>query len=412
MAVCSFWIQCRTRKSNEKLLAICFLPGNSFRMKPFGPMQPFSPVSVVDQLVQYLRNAILKGELWGTMPGVRYLANQLEVGSNTVIAAVARLEREGFLVPQGPGKRSRITLPQGAKPRGMRVAILLYEQSDALRGYIVELRHALSEAGHPAHICSRNLLGMKMNLNRVKRMVAQEEADAWVIFAGTREILNWFAEQPVPAFAYGGRRRSVDIAGAGPDKLIGQKDLVERLVSLGHRRIVILAREERRKPTLALFEKTFIERLELHGIPTGPYNLPDWKDSAEGLCKCLDRCFELTPPTAIFMDEMHIFVAAQHHLAQKGIIAPRDVSLACGDPDPAFDWCRPSVAHISWDSRILVRRILRWANEIALGKDNRRQLAIKSTFVDGGTIGPAPIRDAKPGHASVRPPDAGSRLIT
>lgn len=373
---------------NEKFLANYFHNGNGIHMKSF------SPVSVVDQFVEHLRDAILRGELGGTMPGVRYLANLQGVGSNTVIAAVAQLEREGFLLPQGPGKRSRITLPDGAKPRPMRVAILLYEQSDATRSYIVELRHALSEAGHPAHLCSRNLLDMKMDLNRVKRMVAQEEADAWVIFAGTREILTWFAEQPVPAFAYGGRRRSVNIAGASADKLIGQKDMVERLVSLGHRRIVLILREERRRPTPGLFEKTFLERLELHGIPTGPYNLPDWEDSADGLCNCLDRCFEMTPPTAIFIDEMHIFLAAQQHLAQKGILAPRDVSLICGDPDPAFDWCRPSVAHIHWDSRVLVRRILRWANEIALGKDDRRQLAIKTTFVDGGTIGPAPQRGA------------------
>lgn len=353
-------------------------------------MNPFSPISIVDQFAAHLREAILRGELVGTLPGIRLLADMQGVGSNTVIAALERLTREGFLLPQGPGKRSKVVIPEGVKPQGLRVAILLYEQSDATRSYIVELRHALSQAGHPAHICSRNLLDMKMDLSRVKRMVAQEEADAWVIFAGSKEILTWFAEQPVPAFAYAGRRRSVDIAGAGPDKLIGQKVLIERLVALGHRRIVMLAREERRKPTLGLFEQTFLERLEVHGIPIGRYNLPEWEDSSEGLCKCLDRCYEVTPPTAIFIGEMHIFVAAQQHLAQKGILAPRDVSLICGDPDPAFDWCRPSVAHISWDSRVLIRRILRWANEIALGKENRRQLAIKSTFVDGGTVGPAP----------------------
>lgn len=353
-------------------------------------MKSFSSISIVDQFAEHLREAILRGELVGTLPGIRLLADMQGVGSNTVIAALERLAGEGFLLPQGPGKRSKVVIPEGVKPRGLRVAILLYEQSDATRGYMVELRHALSEAGYPAHFSSKSLLDLKMNLGRVQRMVAQEEADAWVIFAGSKEILSWFAEQPLPAFAYGGRRRTVEIAGAGPDKRIGQKALVERLVALGHRRIVILAREERRKPTPALFEKTFLERLEMHGIPTGPYNLPEWDDSSEGLFKCLDRCFEVTPPTAIFIEEMAIFVAAQHHLAQRGIIAPRDVSLICGDPDPAFDWCRPSIAHISWDSRVLVRRILRWANEIALGKDSRRQLAIKSTFVDGGTIGPAP----------------------
>ena len=231
---------------------------------------------------------------------------------------------------------------------------------------------------------------MDMNLGRVKRLMAREEADAWIIFAGTREILSWFAGQAVPVFALGGRRRDVGIAGAGPDKRIGQKDLVDRLIALGHRRIVILAREERRKPAPGLFEKTFLERLESHGIRTGAYNLPDWEDGPDGLFKCLDRCFKFTPPTALYSDEVHVFLAAQQYLAQRGILAPRDVSLICGDPGPAFDWMRPSVAHIKWDSRVLIRHILRWAGAVILGKDRRRQYDIKSTFVDGDTIGPVP----------------------
>lgn len=352
-------------------------------------MKHFTARTVCDQFTDYLRESIMSGEMSGLMPGIKLMAEKLGVSPSTVIAAVARLESEGFLRPQGPGRPSRIVLPEGLKPQALRVAILLYEKSDATRDYLVELRHALSEAGHPAHFCSKSLLDVKMNLGRVKRLVAQEEADAWVIFAGTREILSWFAEEGPPAFAYGGRRRSIEIAGAGPDKLIGQKTLVERLVALGHRRVVILAREERRKPAPALFERTFIERLEAYGIPTGVYNLPDWDDGPAGLFECLDRYYRSTPPTAIFTEEMHIFLAIQQHLAQRGILTPRDVSLICGNPDPAFDWLRPSVAHIRWDSRVLVRHILNWTDSVARGKDDRRQFAIKSSFVDGETIGPA-----------------------
>lgn len=351
-------------------------------------MQNFIARSVCDQFTEYLREAIVSGSLRGYMPGIRYLAGDQGVSPNTVIEAVARLEREGFLLPQGPGRRSRIVLPEGVKPQTLRVAILLYEKSDATRDYMVELRHALSEAGHVSNFCAKSLLDVKFNLKRVKRLVAQEEADAWVIFAGTREVLNWFAEEGPPAFACGGRRRSVNIAGGGPDKLIGQKTLVDRLVALGHQRIVILAREERRKPEPALFERTFLERIREHGISTGAYNLPDWEDSPEGLFECLRRCFEVTPPTALFSEELHIFLAVQKYLAQRGILAPRDVSLICGDPDPAFDWCHPKVAHIRWDSRVLVRRILGWMKNVARGRDIRRQYAIKTSFVDGGTIGP------------------------
>ena len=58
------------------------------------------------------------------------------------------------------------------------------------------------------------------------------------------------------------------------------------------------------------------------------------------------------------------------------------------DPDPGFEWCRPPVAHIRWDYRPVVRRVVRWTNNVALGKDDRRQSFTKAEFVDGGTIGP------------------------
>ena len=41
--------------------------------------------------------------------------------------------------------------------------------------------------------------------------------DAWVIIAGSREVLEWFVEQQIPAFALFGRRDGLPIAGVGPD---------------------------------------------------------------------------------------------------------------------------------------------------------------------------------------------------
>ena len=36
------------------------------------------------------------------------------------------------------------------------------------------------------------------------------------------------------------------------------------------------------------------------------------------------------------------------------------------------------------------RRIVRWADNVARGKDDRRQTLTKAEFVEGGTIGPVP----------------------
>jgi hypothetical protein len=35
-----------------------------------------------------------------------------------------------------------------------------------------------------------------------------------------------------------------------------------------------------------------------------------------------------------------------------------------------------------------MKRVIRWADNVAQGKDDRRQTHIQATFIDGGTIGP------------------------
>jgi DNA-binding LacI/PurR family transcriptional regulator len=162
------------------------------------------------------------------------------------------------------------------------------------------------------------------------------------------------------------------------------------LIALGHRRIVLLSREVRRKPIPGLFEREFLAELESHGIRTGPYNLPDWDNNMDDFHRCIDSLIRHTPPTALIVDEMLLFIAAQQHLAQCGFLVPRDISMVCTDPDPAFAWCKPSVAHIYWNPDQIIRRIVLWANHIARGIDDRRQNFVTATFVEGGTVGPAP----------------------
>lgn len=343
-----------------------------------------------EQVAAYLRAELLRGSWRGEMPGAPTLAAGLEVDHRMIIAAYGLLEQEGLLAPQGAGRRRKIVLPDNYSPPALRVQILLYEPSGRRIFYVVDLLHRLMEMGHVAGLATKTLQELGMDLPRVARFVEKTEADAWVVFAGSRQVLEWMAKQPKPAFAIAGRRRGIPIAGIGPEKMPAQRVAVRRLVELGHRRIAMLVREERRKPSPGFLERAFIEELESQGIQTGPYNLPDWNDNMHDFHRCLDSLFRHTPPTALLIDEMALFIATQQHLGQLGILSPRDVSLVCMDPDPAFDWCQPSVAHIHWDSGPLVRRITRWADNVARGKDDRRQSFTKAEFIEGGTIGPAP----------------------
>ena len=108
-----------------------------------------------------------------------------------------------------------------------------------------------------------------------------------------------------------------------------------------------------------------------------------------GFQECLESLFRVTPPTALIIDESPFFLAALQFCARKGLRVPQDVSLICTDDDPHFAWFTPEVAHIRWDRRPVVRRIVRWAANVSRGKTDLRQTLTQAEFVEGGTIGPA-----------------------
>lgn len=352
-------------------------------------MPPWQLQSAVDQVTDYLREGLARGQWRGAMPGVHALAAELRVNRKTVEAALQRLEKQRLLEPQGSGKRRRIVETKHFAPPSLRVAILLFEADDTRVHYIVELRHLLLEAGHTVIFAEHSLLDLKMDVRRVARLVEKTRAEAWVIAAGSREVLAWFAAQPLPAFALFGRRDGLPIAAIGPDKKPAFVATIKRLLELGHRRIVLIERQTLRADGPGRVERALLEVLAAHGIATGPYNLPGWEETPDGFHRLLEELFRHTPPSALILDEPFLFAAAQQYLARRGILAPDHVSLVCTDPDPTFAWCRPTVAHFAWDPRPVVRRIARWADNVARGEDDRRQSFTNAEFIEGGTVGPA-----------------------
>lgn len=363
-------------------------------------MKPFRALSVAEQLMEYLRQSISSGELSGEMPGARKLSSSLGVSSNTMDAAVEQLEREGFLKPQGKGRRSLIVLPDTYARPAFRVTLLLYEREDLQLSYVAEIQQQLKDAGHEVTLAERTLVDLGMKVERIARMAKKTETDAWVILSATQEVLEWFIANAKPAFAIAGRFRPLPMAGIGADKVDSFRVMIRRLVELGHRRIVLLQPDHMRKPTPGLLLDVALDEMQSHGIITGSYNLPDWEQTPEGLERCLQSLFALSPPTALILDQAREYVAAQHYLAQQGIFAPRDISLICTDDDAMFEWCKPSATCIQWGSGTWVRRILRWVENVSNGKDDRRKTFTTARFVERASIGPVPSVEPFPKRPS------------
>lgn len=347
--------------------------------------------TITDQVTERLRQGIQELRWRKALPGRNRLAEDLGCSPWTVEEAVERLTREGLLVSPGPGQRRRIVRSEGiATPRALRLQILLYEESDRKAPYMVDLLHRLRDTGHDAVFGDKTMRELRMDVARIARFVAKSEADAWIIMAGSRDILEWFAGQETPAFALFGRSSQSSLASIRLEKAAALTELADRFVDLGHRRIVFFARSERRKPNPGILEQLFLDRLEERGLPTGPYNLPDWGDSPAAFRKMLNSLFQHTPPTALIVDQASLCVAVLQHLSRLGLSAPEDVSLACTDMDDCFDWCDPGITHVAWNPTPVVNRVVKWAQHVARGEDHRRKDVGKVRLVPGGTTGTPP----------------------
>ena len=346
--------------------------------------------SASQQVADYLREEIKRGTWRGTMPGQSQLLTQLGVGKDTVSAALTLLEQEGLLVNKGERRRREIVIPDGVDTSALRIGLLCYDENDRASRILIELFHSLTEQGHTVFFADKTLQDLKMNVQPISRFVKKTGADAWVVSAGSKEILKWFLAEKIQAFALYGGKSSITIAGTGPNHNPALRIVLQRLNQLGHRRIVNLCRRGKHSDAYGHTERFFLEELQALGIVTGSYNLPRWEGSPDGFRECLDSLFKNTPPTALIIEEATYFFATLQFCTDYNLRVPQDVSLICNEFAASFDFANPSVAHISWDRRPLLRRILGWTANIAQGKEDKVQSHVKAKFVEGGTIGPAP----------------------
>jgi len=352
-------------------------------------MRHYRIMTAAEQVAGHLRGRLADGSLRGEMPGVLKLEEETGVNRNTLEAALRILEGEGWLAPQGAGKPRRIVAAKGRAGGGpaRRIGMLVVDAADRRLDYLMGMEHEIAADGHTLIHAPQAMSELGMDVKRIARMVRKIEVDGWIVLAGSREILEWFAARGMPVFSVFGRWRRLRVAAASPDKPPVYAEVVRHLAALGHQRIVLLTRALRRLPVPGASEQAFLDALREAGVEPGSFHLPDWEETVEGFHALLDSLFELTPPTALLVDEAAFFFATQQFLARRGLRVPEDVSLVCTDDDLYFEWSLPSVAHIRWDSAPVVRRIVRWVGNVASGKEDLRQTLTKAEFVVGGTVG-------------------------
>ncbi len=340
-----------------------------------------------EQVAAHLRAEIEAGRWIGNLPGVGALAEETGVNHTTINAAMQLLEEQGLVVNRGSGKARRVAVDRAKSSKSMRIALLDHDVLAAKDGFLAELSARLKAKGFTVELSRKTLTELKMDPRRIARMVGETEADAWVVLSAPRQVLKWFANKRIPVMAIFGQFDHMPIAAAAVDYQEPIRALQQRLVDLGHRRIVYLSfRGQHRQPIGSLWQ-TLFDDLESQGIATGAYNLPTWEDCPEGFQRLLESLFDKTPPTALVIEEVPHYIAVLNFCMQRGLKVPDDLSLACLDYQNLLDHCLPPVAHITWRHAPVIQQVVRWADMLSRGKSEPSQHYTTAEFIDGPTIG-------------------------
>ncbi|PXA03362.1 hypothetical protein DDZ13_11740 [Coraliomargarita sinensis] len=272
-----------------------------------------------------------------------------------------------------------------------RIKILLYEMDERLHSPEAEIQLGLQQSGYRAEFAPKSLKDLNLDPERIASFVKEISCDAWIVIAGPKDVLSWFAEQPFPTLAIFGNLPKGPISGIGPCHLNALKECLEKLIILGHEKISIFSRKERRPPNPGVPERQLLQTLEENGLPITEQTFPEWEESLSGFRASLQSLFATSRPSAVIFQEPELVMAAQQFLYQQGMKIPEHVSVFCTDYDPRFEWSVPAIAHSKWDFREVVSAAVKWAGNVSNGKPETSKNILDAKFIAGETIGPPPM---------------------
>ncbi len=357
-------------------------------------MQPLRRPNISEHTAQHLRDGFLAGRWSGKLPGVWVLARELGVSRDAVRAALLLLEEEGMVTSSGAGKSRMVNDSSAIQGRRvLRVGILLPSPMERDNAHTHELifsvRQAIEALGHACFIAAKSSEQLTGRVERIRRYMADCQADAWIVYSAKREVLEMVSASALPIFALGGQPMGLPLASSRSDLAAPISACVDCLVAQKHRSIVLICPPTWRIPKLNSSAQAFIERLNHHRIRADSrYNIPDWEHTPKGLHTVLKALFHATPPSALLVMEPECIGPVLVFLAERGLRVPHHVSVVSLLPDPMQAFYRPVLAHFQWPVQPHVKRVIQWVNSLARGKPDHKDTTTEPTFVPAESIGP------------------------
>lgn len=344
--------------------------------------------SLPAQAARILREMISSGELQGLLPGERTLAAQLQIGRDTLRAALALLEKNGVISPNEHGKRRRILAsPAKSRKSTKRIAFLSPKPLSELPPWMLvefdSLREFLNQRDYTLQLLSPGLFRLKNPRGKLESLVRETDADAWILYQCSPQIQQWFHERTIPALIRGYPHPGVEIPSIDEDWEAAAFHAGTLLKRHRHHRIGLLMPDSKLAGLLATergLRKAFDSAESVITLIE--------KGTSESVTHSLARALRLEdPPTAIVATRSRHVLSLISWIAQFKMSVPRDLSLVVIASEPWFEHLFPKPCHYAADPANFARTVVRLIVPIANGKQAAatKRLLIPD-YVAGGTI--------------------------
>lgn len=341
---------------------------------PAKPIQVPVRASLVAQTVGVLRTEIGTGRWRQSLPGEHELCALLHVSRVTLRAALAQLQREGWL-RAAQGRRREVVAPRGQRSRiggnDTRVVLLTAEPLQNLPTFAVywidALREHLSDAGFHLEVhVSRSVYGARSR-HALQELTQTIRPAAWVLYRSTLEMQRWFSAHAQPAVVTGSRHPGVELPSVDRDYRATCRHATGLFIAKGHRRLVLINPESGTGGELES-EQGFLEAVAQTTVPGVQGVVLRHDGSVTGICNRLDACFRKPePPTALLVSRPAHVLTVVGHLLRRGLKLPQDVALISRDDDSFLEHVVPSVARYASNPSTFAQKLSKIVLAVAAG---------------------------------------------
>jgi DNA-binding LacI/PurR family transcriptional regulator len=362
-------------------------------MKPKVPAPPALPrrLSLVAQTAQSLRDGIQSGRWREHLPGERELCAHLQVSRPTLRAALAELQRKGWLGVADRRRRRIKTRPAGAgrAPRN-NVAILaphtFLAMPPAVMFVMDALRQQLAELGYATEFLVNRACFSAQPARALEKLVRQHPAAVWVACGSKQPMQRWFIRRQLPCVVIGSCAPDMALSSVDADHRATCRHAGAILLRKGHRQLaLVLPRdafggdvnsEEGLREALVAAHATAALRVLRHDGTTAH------------LCSLLDAALRLPdPPTAFLVARAVNALTVMMHLMRLRKRIPQDIAVISRDDDPVLQAVVPSVARYTINPAQLARRLAITVRQLAEGgAPPARATRLVPRFLPGETV--------------------------